>query len=389
MASLSDNIKYIFSTIKSSFLAAFILLCALVAYFSQSPYDNYYNIILHYVFLFVAAFTLLLLYLINRSKPFFSLFIGVTSYLMVNYLKNKYESEFVTTTEFQMLCLILPLNFVMLYFLPQSKLFMARNRYVLLFLLFQACFFQHFSYLVSYIPYINMTFAAMPLWAFILWIVLLTPLAIDTGLKKSFITIGLFYADSALFMGLLYANYASALTTFYLSFVLILLCTVFLDIYHRFRYDILEYVGSRNIFFSQANSKFPYKYSIILFSLDNRDKILQIFGARKMQALEQMIINRIREFHYEAPIYRYNENEYIMAFLSETAKHTKEFADNIRRGIATSEFIFTTHKSIKVTISVCVSEKTRIDKNAEEVLERAHKGLLKNHRFNGNITTIA
>ena len=46
-------------------------------------------------------------------------------------------------------------------------------------------------------------------------------------------------------------------------------------------------------------------------------------------------------------------------------------------------------KSIKITISVCISEKTRKDLDANEVTERTHNALQKNYRFNCNIVTIA
>ena len=78
-----------------------------------------------------------------------------------------------------------------------------------------------------------------------------------------------------------------------------------------------------------------------------------------------------------------------MVFKNEDARHVKEFAENIRRKVAATEFVFASHKSIKITISVCVSEKTRKDLNASEVTERTHNALQKNYRFNCNIVTVA
>jgi len=101
------------------------------------------------------------------------------------------------------------------------------------------------------------------------------------------------------------------------------------------------------------------------------------------------VVNRILEMPYELSIYRYNESELIMVFKNEDARHVKEFADNIRRQIAAAEFVFASHKSVKITISVCVSEKTRKDLDASEVTERTHNALQKNYRFNCNIVTVA
>ena len=84
-----------------------------------------------------------------------------------------------------------------------------------------------------------------------------------------------------------------------------------------------------------------------------------------MQELEQMLVNRIREFSYDVTVYRYQvPSELIMVFKNEDAKHTMEYVDNIRHVVAASEFIFTNGKNIKITISASVSEKTRLDLNA-------------------------
>ena len=108
-----------------------------------------------------------------------------------------------------------------------------------------------------------------------------------------------------------------------------------------------------------------------------------------MRALEQMLVNRIYEMPYELSIFRYNDSELLMVFKNEDAKHVKDFAENIRRNIASSEFVFTNNKSVKITISVCVSEKTRKDLNASEVTDRAHNALQKRYHLNGNVVTIA
>ena len=68
-----------------------------------------------------------------------------------------------------------------------------------------------------------------------------------------------------------------------------------------------------------------------------------------------------------------------------TEVSAEKMAEN---NIAATEFVFASHKSIKITISSCISEKTRKDLYASEVTERAHNALHKNHRFNCNITTV-
>ncbi len=383
----AENLKYIFSTIKSSFLPAMLLFGGLLLFYAQNPYEFGLASILHYCFFGVAAITSLLLCFSNRSKPLFSLLLGMVCYCIINVLKLKYGETFSESAEFRCLCFVLPLNFVLLYFLPQSHLWQARNKYLLFGLLIEAAVFAHIYQWADLLPHIDITLEAMPLWACALWIMLLAPLAINISFKNTIINTGLFYADTALFLGMIYANSASGQTTFFLSFVLILLGITLLSLHNSYHYDYLENVGSKIAYLNHASSKFPYKYTIALFSIDNRDKLLKVIGRKKMRVLEQMIVNRIRSLEYDLSLYRYNEEELIMVFKNEDAKHVKVFADDIRRNIAAVEFVFASMKSIKITISVCVSEKTRKDLDANEVTERTHNALQKNYRFNCNITT--
>lgn len=300
-----------------------------------------------------------------------------------------YGENFAAAAEFRCLCFALPTNFALFYFLPQSKLHLPRNKYLLLALLGEIALFQHCGSFINFLPYVDITLESMPLWACIFWVIMLAPLAIDISFKNTIINTGLFYADSALFMGLVYAESASGLSIFFLTFAIILLCVTIIDMYKRYHYDDLSGVYSKTTYLSNAKTKFPFKYTIALFSIDNRDKLQQILGSSKLQILEQMIIDKIKTLPYELTLYRYNAAELIMMFKNEDAKHVREFADNIRRTIAASEFILSGKKSLKITISVCVSEKTRKDLNASEVTERAHNALQKSYRFNYNITTVA
>ncbi len=384
-----ENIKYIFSTIKSSFLPAVLLFIGLISFYAQNPYADGVNTVLHYLFFLIAAVNIVLLCISNQSKPLFSLLLGVVCYIIINRLKMQYGENYVSSSEFYCLCFVLPINFVLLYFLPQSKLQAKRNTWLLLGLLAQTALLSHLHGVFNLIPQINISLEAIPLWACMFWIILLAPLAINISFKNTIVNTGLFYADASLFMGIVYSNQATGLATFFLGFALILLCVTVLNLYHGFNHDYLENVGSKIAYMNHANSKFPFKYTIALFSIDNRDKLIGAIGNAQCRILDQMVVNRILELPYDFSIYRYNESELIMVFKNEDAKHVKEFADNIRRSIAASEFVFASRKSVKITISVCVSEKTRKDLDAAEVTERTHNALQKNYRFNCNITTVA
>lgn len=387
----SGSVKYVMSTIKSSFLPAILFAAGLILFYAQTPYAAETSLSVHLAFYIVSAVGLAVLALVNHSKPFFSFLTGVTCYFFLNWSKNKYGAEYTSSFEYLWLCFLPPLNLLLFYFLKPQKLQSRSSFWIITALLGQLAFIQHFGSIIQQLPYADISFGAMPMEAAALWILVLVPIAIDISFKNTHLNTGLLYADTCLFLGLLYSSSASGATTFFLSFALILCCTTILDFYHQYNYDVLENVGSYNAYLSCANNnKFKYKYTIGLFCIDNSDKLQKVLGERKMRELEQMLVNRIIEFPYNISVYRYAQTpELIMVFQNEDAKHVMEYAENVRHVIAASEFIFSNGKSIKITISVSVSEKTRLDLNATSVTSRAHISLQKAYRFNCNIVTKA
>lgn len=386
----TGSLTYVLSTIKSSFLPALFFACGLITFYAQNPYENGVSLSLHIAFYIFSFLGLLLLCTVNRSKPFFSFLSGVICYVLLNQIKIRYGEDYTLSPEYLWICFVLPLNLVVFYFLSPLKLQSRQSFWLLTAMLMQIVLIQHFGQVITQIPYLEVNFGCLPLEAAALWLLILIPISIDISFKDTLVNTGLFYADSCLFMGLVYSDSATGLTTFFLSFSLILCCTAILDLYRRYNFDVLENVGSYNAYLSQANNKFPYKYTIVLFSIDNRDKLLKVIGDRKLQELEQMLVNRIAAFSYDISVFRYQlADELILVFKNEDAKHTMEYAENIRHVVAASDFIFTNGKEIKITISASVSEKTRLDLNATSVTTRAHNALQKAYRFNCNIVTKA
>ena len=385
----SGNLKYIFSTIKSSFLPALCFALGLILFYTYQPYEISVEYYLHYAFYIISFLSLSALFFVNRSKPFLTLLTGSACYLLLNNLKISLGEDFIFSAEYLWMCFLLPINLAVFYFLPPSKLKNIRNYYLLLTTLAEMAFAQKLGGFITNIPYVDINIGAMPMWAAVVWILILVPLAFDISFRNTIVNTGLFYADSSLFLGLLYAGSSSACTTFFFVFALILCLTAILDLRHLYRYDYLDGVGSYQSYLAQANGKFPFKYTIGLICIDNREKIFQKLGSRKIKVLEQMIIDRIKEFPYETEVFRHERNEWILVFKNETAKQVMDYAEDIRRTFAGSEFIFSDSETLKLTVSICVSEKTRKDLNAAEVINRAHNTLQKANALNSNISMKA
>ena len=194
----------------------------------------------------------------------------------------------------------------------------------------------------------------------------------------TFLNAGTFYACTCLFLGFIYADSASGLSAFFLGFTLISACAFMLDFYRHYRYDLLENVGSYTAYLNNGNGKFAFKYSIGVLSINERDKWVADIGIDKVRTLEQLIIDKIHELPENYDIYRYNDEAFIIVFNNQIAKQAT---------IAAAEFVFSSGRSVKITVSICISEKTRKYIDAQIVAERAYDGLLKGSRFNNNIVT--
>ena len=161
------------------------------------------------------------------------------------------------------------------------------------------------------------------------------------------------------------------------------------SIYYNTFKDALTSLPSRKSYMIQSNS-FPLKYSIGVVSIDNYDEMKNMFGRKDRDVLVRMIAGKIIEEFGEENLYRYSADEFILIFKNENKNESGEHLEQIRRSIASAEFVLNNRKkSIKLTVSTCVSEKKRSDANSIEVLYRIRKTLQKANEFSHNVSTKA
>lgn len=387
---ITDSLTYVCMAVKRSFLPALFLAVGLIVYLAQEPLENSVNQLLYNIFIGVSVVGLVTLYLINYSKPFFNFLLGFTVILFLNELKKSYGTEFIYHQQYIWLSFLLPLSLMFLYFMPSRSLKSNYGAAVILLIFGLMAFIEHIDAQFTALPYGDVLWESMPLLSMFVWWFFLVLLIIEISFNNNLISSAVFYANLALFLEFVYAGHNSAVAILSLVFTLILCGATLFDLYYRYKYDELNNVNSYNLYMARTAGKFPFKYTVGVFVLDNRDKILAEIGSKKIAVLEQMLIDKMLD---EAPddteIYRYKGDEFLMVFKNEDAKHAYEYCDNIRRAVAAAEFIFNFQKSIKVTISICVSEKTRKYIEANIVAERGHNGLQKGGRFNYNIVTMA
>jgi GGDEF domain-containing protein len=102
-----------------------------------------------------------------------------------------------------------------------------------------------------------------------------------------------------------------------------------------------------------------------------------------------MFLARIKKVKPNVLIYNYKPDALILAFKNYNVSECFDFAEDIRRLIAKSVFVFNENNHLQLTVSQCVSEKKRSDAGAAMVLERAEENLKKACKFTHNITVRA
>lgn len=198
-----------------------------------------------------------------------------------------------------------------------------------------------------------------------------------------------FFSSLAAFMGIYFSDNLFAFCLFFWAAVLILLlATLYYVYYIRSRDEELD-MENWHAYCREAESKYPLKYSIAVMYIDEYERLQKRFGHRKMLLLKKMFLTQIKKADKEVLIYNYKKDAFILAFKNENAAESFVRAENIRRVLAKSIFIFNENNHLQLTVSQCVSEKKRSDADAEAVLKRAETNLQKACKFTRNITVKA
>ncbi|MCM1323490.1 MAG: hypothetical protein NC218_04950 [Acetobacter sp.] len=198
-----------------------------------------------------------------------------------------------------------------------------------------------------------------------------------------------FFSTLMVFMGILWSDNLFAFNLFLFAAVAVELVTMLCYLHYvRFKDEELDIAGLRAYAY-EAERKYPLKYSISLMYVDDYERLLKRFGYRKTILLKKMFINRIKKVNPEVQIYNYKDDALVLAFLNFNAPESFEKAEDIRRSLVKSIFVFNENNHLQLSVSQCVSEKKRSDIDALAVLERAEENLQKACKFTRNITIKA
>lgn len=391
MNQLSANIERIFPLIKNILIPAVLFGTALICFYAYGSIAPASLTFLHISFYSISFAGFMILLYFNQRRPVFYILILTLSYVLINYLKNNFGADYATTSYYINLCFFLPLNLLAFYFIPSTRLLVKMNVFLLLALFAQFSLGEllgHLDFRIN-LGLFNGHFGNLSILGFVLFIITLTLFFIRASQNGTILSYALFFCSLSLLFGMLYSHSPTALTIFYSCAALTLMLAIIQDLYYNTYKDPLTGLPGRYSYMINSAS-FPLKYSIGLISIDDYAQMQNVFGRRDRDILVRMITAKIIEEEGEENLYRYNDDEFLLIFKNENKNEGFEHLEKIRRAIASAEFILSNRKkSIKLTISTCVSEKKRSDANSMEVLFRIRKTLQKANEFSHNISSKA
>lgn len=390
MFKLSAYFERITPLVKNGFISAVLFAVSLLVFYLYGNFSPATNLTFHgLVYALSLAGFMILLYF-NQSKPVFYIICSVLCYILINFLKNKLGSSYISAAGYQNLCFFAPLNFAVFFFWPNRRLLNRTNVFLLLALFIQYAAAEQFSQqgIILNLYYMDNGGGLSGI-AFWLFIGLMAAAFIRSSLSGTIMDYALFFSTLEIFFGFYYSASASALTIFFSTNVLCLVIALSRSIYNEIYEDSLTGLASRNSYIIHS-TRFPLKYSIGIISIDDYEKLASGFGRRAQNILTKLISRQLSELEKEDNIYRYNPDEFVIIYHNMDKKESFERLENIRRSIATASFEYSPRrKALKLTVSAAVSEKKRSDANSFEVLVRARKVLQQTRSFSHNVTSQA
>ena len=363
----------------------------LVYFFSVSEFSEKTYHLLHILFLCCLAITLLGTAFLKITSIFISTSIIYICYLIINSMRYAYGEDYMFSAGYNIWSILVWPNLFFAYILFQKKMQYKRWSWFYIALFAQTALIEKLQSSAlntdSFYFYKHVGMLNYP--ALVLSVIFLFYLLIEQMSKGKILNAAALFSSAAVFCGLYFSDNLFAFILFFLAAVTIELVSALYYAYYNYYRDEEVDIANTKQFFKEANKKYPLKYSIVLMYIDEYENLLKRFGIKKMFALKKMFVNRIHKVKPTALIYNYKADSLVLAFKNANTSESFEDAENIRRLLAKSIFVFNENNHLQLTVSQCVSEKKRSDFGAQTVLSRAEKTLKKACKFTRNITVKA
>lgn len=363
---------------------AFIFAGGLFCFLLYGSFDFSISLTFHWAYYSLCLLSLIILLNFNQSRPLFFLSAICLSYILINYLKNRFGAEFSQTVWFNNLIVLLPWNLLAFYLYPGRRFLSRRS---LIFLLSIMAEYAAAEFLGRYQISLSLVWHGVNLMAACGFVVLISWALVYSVKAGKLYDYSILFASICISLGLYFASSAAGLSLFFFMAQLIVTINIIYSLVYNHYYDEMTGVYSRNSYLMQSKH-FPLKYSLGIVSIDNYDKLAETIGAKRQKILTALVAEVLQELAAEDAVYRYAPEQFIIIYKKFDKKEAFAHLENIRRTIASLSFACSTaQKPLKLTVSCSVSEKKRSDAGAVEVLLRADKAMRKTLKFSHNVTS--
>lgn len=391
MLKLGFDTEKVFTYSKSALLPLAVMGAFLVYFFSISEFSETAYHSMHIVFLIVAILAMVVSASFKVPCITMSSFVIIISYIIINSLRYVYGEDYMFSSGYNIWCMCLFPDLLLAYVCFHHNKPYKYWSWFYIFILLQTALIErlqtHNIDADSYYFYKHIGVFNYPaLYIAVFCILSLFIHQVICGHILSATNLGV---SIMIFMSVLLSDNLYAFCLFFLAAALINLLSVsYYAYYTLYRDEELE-IANVKAFTLDAEKKYPLKYSVVLMYIDEYNRLTKRFGTAKIRVLKKMFLERIHKVKPSALVYNYKDDALIIVFKNTNAAEGFNIAEEIRRTIAKSIFIFNENNRVQLTVSQCVSEFRRSDAGAMGVLNRAEENLKKACKFTRNITVKA
>lgn len=367
-------------------IGMFFVYFSSVSGFSENAYHS-----LHMSFLSVASLAIMVPIFLKIPSITMSSFIILIGYLIINSMRYIYGEDYMFSSGYNVWCMMIFPNLLLAYAcFPHNRPYKYWSWFYI-FVLVQTAIIERLQnqnidadsyYFYKHIGMFN--YPALCIAGFCI-----VSLMVYQIVKGRILGAANLISSIGVFTGILLSNDLYAFSLFFLAAALInLISSIYYAYYTTYKDEDLG-ISNVKAFTLDAEKKYPLKYSVALMYIDEYDRLVKRFGVAKIKLLKKMFLTRIRKVRPSVLIYNYKADALILVFKNINAAEGFDIAEDIRRTIAKSIFVFNENNRVQLTVSQCISEFRRSDAGAMGVLRRAEENLKKACKFTRNITVKA
>ncbi len=381
---LQQTLEKYLPLIGNMLIPVVIFTAGLLSYLAYGGFDFATAQIYHRSFYILSLISLLILLNFNYGRPLFFMVAIAITYVVLNYLKNRFGTDAFSHVWMQNLKALVPWNLLLFYLYSKHRFISRRSLLMVIVLIVEYTIAEILGrYNIGLtIPHLQFNFLSC-----LGFLVLFFWSLVNAVKEGKLYDYAVFFSSLSVGSGLWFADNASGLALFFFIAQLLLVIYFIYTHIHNYYYDGQTSFYSRNSYLIQSKS-FPLKYSLGIVSIDNYDKLLNLFGLSKLNIITGLIADVLQDLTPEDTIYRYAPDQFIILYKKLDKKEAFAELEKIRRTIAGLSFaVSERQKPLKLTVSCSVSEKKRSDASAVEVLMRADKAMRKTLKFSHNVTS--